>query len=49
MVIVDMVLDAETTPIDMIIGDKADMEESRLAKLFELKAEINEVIMPGGA
>ena len=31
-----MVLDAETTLIDMIIGDK----KSRSAKLFELKAEI---------
>ena len=35
-------------PLDMIIGDKADMEKSRSAKLFELKAEIGEIIMPGG-
>ena len=32
----------------MIIGDTANMEKSNLAKLFELKAEINEVIMHGG-
>ncbi|KAM2933903.1 hypothetical protein FF1_041788 [Malus domestica] len=32
----------------MIIGDKADMEKSRSAKLLELKAEIGEIIMPGG-
>ncbi|KAM1004402.1 hypothetical protein ACFX2C_004603 [Malus domestica] len=48
MVIGDMVLDAETMPIDMIIGDKADMGKSRSAKLFELKAEIDEIVMPGG-
>ena len=48
MVIGDMVLDAETTPIDMIIGDKADMEKSHSAKLFKLKAEIGEIIMLGG-
>ena len=36
----------ETTTIDMIIGDKADMEKSRSAKMFELKVKI---IMPGGA
>ncbi|KAM1064680.1 hypothetical protein ACFX15_028134 [Malus domestica] len=48
MVIGDMVLDVETTPIDMIIGDKADMGKSRSAKLFKLKAEIDEIIMPGG-
>ncbi|TQD73832.1 hypothetical protein C1H46_040635 [Malus baccata] len=40
----DIGLAQETTPIDMIIGDKADMEKSCSAKLFELKAEI----MPGG-
>ncbi|KAM1514265.1 hypothetical protein ACFX1Z_025599 [Malus domestica] len=33
-------IDAETMPIDMIIGDKADMGKSHSAKLFELKAEI---------
>ncbi|KAM1755842.1 hypothetical protein COP2_008322 [Malus domestica] len=32
----------------MIIGDEADMEKPRSAKLFELKAEIGEIIMPGG-
>ena len=44
MVIGDMVLDAETTPMDMVIGDKADMEKSHSVKLFKLKAEI----MPEG-
>ena len=43
-----MVLDAETTPIDMIIGDKDDIKKSHSAKLFELKAEIGEIIMLGG-
>ena len=43
----DTVLDAETTPIDMIIGDKVDIKKSHSAKLFELKAEIGEIIMPG--
>ena len=38
-------LAGKTTPIDMIIGDKTDMEKSHSVKLFELKAEI----MPGGA
>ena len=42
------VLDAETTPIDMIISDKADIKKSHSAKLFDLKAEIGEIIMPGG-
>ena len=40
----DIGLAQETTPIDMIIGDKADIERFHSAKLFELKAEI----MPGG-
>ena len=31
----DTVLDAKTTPIDMIIGDKADIKKSHSAKLFE--------------
>ena len=44
----DMVLDVKTTPIDIIIGDKGDMEKSHSATLFELKADINGVIMPGG-
>ncbi|KAM1618953.1 hypothetical protein FF1_017745 [Malus domestica] len=44
----DMVLDAETMTVDMVIGDKADIEISHSAKLFELKAEIGEIIMPGG-
>ncbi|TQD85140.1 hypothetical protein C1H46_029314 [Malus baccata] len=44
----DMVLDAETMTIDMVIGDKADMEKSHSAKLLELKAKIGEIIMPGG-
>ena len=44
----DTVLDAETTPIDMIIGDKADIKKSHSTKLFELKAKIGEIIMPGG-
>ena len=43
-----IVLAEQTTPIDMIIGDTADMEKSRSAKLFELKAETGEIIMPGG-
>ena len=48
MVIGDVILDAETTPIDMIIGDKAEIKKSHSAKLFELKAEIGEIIMHGG-
>ncbi|TQD94885.1 hypothetical protein C1H46_019487 [Malus baccata] len=48
MVIGDMILEAETTQIDMIIGDKADIEKSQSTKLFKLKAEIGEIIMPGG-
>ena len=44
----DTILDAETTPIDMIIGNKADIKKSHSPKLFELKAEIGEIIMPGG-
>ena len=48
MVIGDMILEAETTQIDMIISDKADIEKSQSAKLFKLKAEIGEIIMPGG-
>ncbi|KAM2151439.1 hypothetical protein ACFX1R_045882 [Malus domestica] len=40
----DIGLAQESTPIDMIIGDKVDMEKSYSAKLFELNAEI----MPGG-
>ena len=43
MVIGDMVLDAETTPINMIISDNTDIEKSHSAKLFELKAEIMRV------
>ena len=35
-----IVLAEQTTPIDMIIGDTADMEKSRSVKLFELKAEV---------
>ncbi|KAM2255754.1 hypothetical protein ACFXTI_046187 [Malus domestica] len=48
MVIEDIDLAAKTTPIDIIIGDKADMEKFRSATLFELKAEIGEIIMSGG-
>ena len=44
----DTILDVETTPIDMIICDKADIKKSYSAKLFELKAEIGEIIMPRG-
>ena len=43
-----IVLAEQTTPIDMIIGDKADIKKSHSAKLFELKAEIGDIIMPGG-
>ncbi|KAM1135480.1 hypothetical protein ACFX2I_044503 [Malus domestica] len=39
----DIGLAGKTTPIDMIIGDKADKDKSHSAKFFELKAEI----MPG--
>ncbi|KAM1686085.1 hypothetical protein ACFX2K_034227 [Malus domestica] len=42
----DIDLAGKTTPIDMIIGDKDDLEKSHSAKLFELKAEIGEIIMP---
>ena len=44
----DRGLVSKIMPLDMIIGDEADMEKSRSAKLFELKAEIGEIIMPGG-
>ena len=44
----DIGLAQETTPIDMIIGDKADIEKFHSAKLFGLEVEINNVIMPEG-
>ena len=43
-----IVLAEQITPIDMIIGDKADIKKSHSAKLFEFKAEIGEIIMPRG-
>ncbi|KAM1230186.1 hypothetical protein ACFX2G_041269 [Malus domestica] len=36
----DIGLAEKTTPIDMIIGDKADMEKSRSVKLLELKPKL---------
>ena len=44
----DIGLAEKATPIDMVIGDKADMEKSCSVKLFELKAEIGEINMSGG-
>ncbi|KAM1677829.1 hypothetical protein ACFXTN_034614 [Malus domestica] len=44
----DIGLAGKNMPIDMIIGDKADIEKSHSTKLFELKAEIGEIIMPWG-
>ena len=32
----------------MVIGDKVDIKKSHSAKLFEFKAEIGEIIIPGG-
>ncbi|KAM2652364.1 hypothetical protein EV2_024131 [Malus domestica] len=40
----DIGLAQETTTVDMVIGDKADVEISHSAMLFKLKAEV----MPGG-
>ncbi|KAB2632370.1 hypothetical protein D8674_028617 [Pyrus ussuriensis x Pyrus communis] len=47
MVIEDVILDAETMTVNMVIGDKAVMEQSHSVELFELKAKIDEIIMLG--